>query len=357
MSAIPHPLHKVLVLRLSSIGDVLLATPFLRALRRAAPECEVHFAVRREYEDLLRDHPAVDRLITIDTAGGRRTLEEVNLAFARERYDAVFDLHNSYRTRLLRNGLSQHTFVVNKRQFRRLALLRLKWNLYRADVPVPERYIETGARHGLVPDEHGLDLYLGEDVAESAAAHMLQRGVPADRPCIALCPGSRHFTKRWPDDHVRALVALLLAHTDAHLLLLGDASDAVDMPGLADADPRRVHDLRGALSLLESAAAMDRCAAVLANDSALMHIATARRRPVVALFGSTVREFGFFPYHADARVLEVQGLACRPCTHIGRSRCPRGHFRCMRDIAPDTVFEALIGAMKGASDDDAPMPA
>jgi lipopolysaccharide heptosyltransferase II len=357
MATSPSPLHKVLVLRLSSIGDVLLATPFLRALRRAAPDCEIHFAVRREYEDLLRDHPAIDRLITIDAAGGRRTLEELNHAFARERYDAVFDLHNSYRTRLLRNGLSTHTFVVNKRQLRRIALLRLKWNLYGADVPVPERYIETGTRYGLVPDEHGLDLYLAEDVPAFTAARLPTFGVPADRPCIGLCPGSRHFTKRWPADHLRALIALLLKHTDAHLLLLGDARDAVDVPGLLEMDPGRVHDLRGAMSLPESAAAMDRCAAVLVNDSGLMHIATARRRPVVALFGSTVREFGFFPYHADACVLEVPGLPCRPCTHIGRSRCPRGHFRCMRDITPEAVFEALITAMKGARDDDAPMPA
>jgi ADP-heptose:LPS heptosyltransferase len=103
----------------------------------------------------------------------------------------------------------------------------------------------------------------------------------------------------------------------------------------------RVTDMTGKLSLMETAAAMEFCRVVVANDSGLMHMATAVLRPVVALFGSTVREFGFYPYHSSAVVLERDGLHCRPCSHIGRAACPKRHFACLNDISPEQALDAL----------------
>jgi heptosyltransferase-2 len=102
-----------------------------------------------------------------------------------------------------------------------------------------------------------------------------------------------------------------------------------------------VLNLAGSLSLMETAAAMDRCSAVVTNDTGLMHLATARQRPVVAVFGPTVREFGFYPLGNTSLVLEVGALDCRPCTHIGRSYCPKEHFRCMLDIPAQRAVDGV----------------
>jgi heptosyltransferase-2 len=136
-------------------------------------------------------------------------------------------------------------------------------------------------------------------------------------------------------------LARQLVSRGEHLVLFGGSEDSVNAASIRQIAPDRIHDLSGRLSLLETAAAMEHCRALIANDSGLMHMATAVRRPVVALFGSTVREFGFYPYNSPAVILEVDELPCRPCTHIGRARCPKKHFNCLRLITPAQVIEAL----------------
>jgi heptosyltransferase-2 len=148
-----------------------------------------------------------------------------------------------------------------------------------------------------------------------------------------------HFTKRWPEERFVELTRLLTARGE-RLLLFGGRPDSAVAETIARTAPRGIADLTGRLTLMETAAAMERCRVVIANDSGLMHMATAVRRPVVALFGSTVREFGFFPYNSPAVVLETNGLRCRPCSHIGLPRCPKRHFACMREILPEQVVEA-----------------
>lgn len=336
----PHALHTVLVLRLSSIGDIILTTPFLRAFKRRHPDCALHYVVRIEYAELLRDNPFIDRLITVDVTEGRRGLEALNLSLNAVHYNAVFDLHNHLRTRIVRNGLSANMHHVNKRSLRRLLLVGLHANFYGPVVPVSERYIETAARYGVHADADGPELFLSSETRHAVEQRFRLDGVDSSRALLGLCPGARHFTKRWPRERYAALAGALVERGQ-QVLLFGAKEDA----GLRDALPAHVRpavfEYCGEFSLLETAAAMEHCTAVVANDSGLMHLATAVRRPVVALFGSTVREFGFFPYNSPASVLEVQDLACRPCTFIGRASCPRGHFRCMRAIDVPDVLDAL----------------
>jgi lipopolysaccharide heptosyltransferase II len=333
-------LSKVLVLRLSSIGDIILTSPFLRVLKNRFPDIELHYVVRNEYADLLRWNPHIDKLITIDVRHGRKALESLNLALTSERYDAVFDLHHHLRTRILRNGLSHRIHHVNKRAARRLLLVYAHVNTYGTVVPVPERYIETAARYGVAPDTHGPELFYPEAENRSAISRLTEAGWDGAPPLVALCPGSRHFTKRWPLEHYAELTTLLL-ELNATVLLLGSEEDAPAGRALHSLNERRVIDCCGTTSLLETAALLCQTTCVVANDSGLMHMATAVRRPVIALFGSTVREFGFFPYNSPAEALEIDGLPCRPCTFIGRASCPKAHFSCLRDISPSRVFEAV----------------
>ncbi|MCZ7558615.1 MAG: lipopolysaccharide heptosyltransferase II [Bacteroidia bacterium] len=337
----PPPLSKVLVIRLSSIGDIVLTSPFLRVFKARYPETELHFVVRKEYADLVRWNPNIDKLITVDVAHGRKALETLNLALGAEGYDAVFDLHHHLRTRIIRNGVSRNIHHVDKRALRRLLLVSTHLNWYGAVMPVPERYIETASRYGVAPDERGCELFYPDELREDTLVRLCARGWDAQTRIIGLCPGSRHFTKRWPLAKYLRLTTLLLERGFA-VAVLGSAEDAEAGQALQAVDPSRVFSFCGTTTLIETAALLERCAVVAANDSGLMHMATAVRRPVTAIFGSTVREFGFYPYNSRASVIEVAGLSCRPCTFIGRRSCPKGHFRCMENISVERVLEAVM---------------
>ena len=334
------PLRKILLIRLSSIGDIILTTPLLRVLKTRYPECELHYITRKEFSELLRDDPMVDRLISIDVAGGRSAMRALNLELMDQRYDAVLDLHNNFRSRILRNGLSSRLHLIDKRSLRRLLLTQLHVNTFKEITPVPERYIETARRYGVLPDAFGPRLHPTEAQRASARTKLREAGADVADGFVGLCPGAMHFTKRWPEERFVELARMLTARGE-RLLLFGGSQDSIVAEMIARTAPRSIVDLTGRLSLMETAAAMEHCRVVIANDSGLMHMATAVRRPVVALFGSTVREFGFFPYNSPAVILETHGLRCRPCSHIGLPHCPKRHFACMREITPEQVVDAV----------------
>jgi lipopolysaccharide heptosyltransferase II len=333
-------LRKILLIRLSSIGDIILTTPLLRVLKARYPECEVHYITRKEFSELLRDDPLVDRLISIDVAGGRSAMRALNLELMEQRYDAVLDLHNNFRSRILRNGLSSRLHVVDKRSLRRLLLTQLHVNTFGEITPVPERYIETARRYGIHSDALGPRLHPTEAQRASARIKLREAGADLVEYSIGLCPGAMHFTKRWPEEYFVELARLLTTRGE-RLLLFGGSQDNAIAEAIRRTAPPSINDLTGRLSLMETAAAMERCRVIVANDSGLMHMATAVQRPVIAIFGNTVREFGFFPYNSPAVILETNGLRCRPCSHIGLPNCPKQHFACMREIQAAQVVEAV----------------
>lgn len=334
-------LKKILVLRLSSIGDIILSTPFLRVMKTHFQECELHFVIREEYADLLRYNPHVNRLIQVDVKRGHRALEMLNLQLMEERYDAVFDLHNHLRTRIIRNGLSSRIHHIDKRSLRRLLLVTTRINLYRDFTPIPVRYIETAMRYDVLPDDRGCELFTTAPADSIAVATLTAQSWTHARPLLGVCPGSRHFTKRWPLERFAELCTSLL-NLNYDVIVFGAEEDSIAGETLHRIDPTRIFNLCGRLSLLETAAAMRLCTAIVANDSGLMHMAAAVGRPVTAVFGSTVREFGFFPYKSAATVLEINGLSCRPCTFIGRSSCPKRHLRCLLETTASDVLGALL---------------
>ncbi|HEX9006298.1 MAG TPA: glycosyltransferase family 9 protein, partial [Bacteroidota bacterium] len=177
-----------------------------------------------------------------------------------------------------------------------------------------------------------------------AAEILAEAELTEGQTAIGLCPSARHFTKIWPATRFAEAGAALAARRRAPVVLFG-APDEADRCREIGAEITRRTGLpavvaAGRASLLETAALMDRCAVVVTNDTGLMHLASARRRPVVAVFGSTTRQLGFFPQGSNSRVVEHGSLGCRPCTHIGRKRCPLRHFRCMLEVAPASVIDA-----------------
>jgi len=341
-------LHKTLVIRLSSVGDIVLSSPLVRALHGRYPDSQIDFLVKEEYADLVRYNPHLTHVVPFPSGGTPGDILRLRRLIAASGYDLIIDIHDSIRSRLLASGAAPVT-RVNKRKIARALLVYLKIDAYDrwGGAPdVPARYLETVSDWGVTDDGGAPEIYFTAAERSRAEALIAAGGIAPGTRAIGLCPGARHGNKMWPQERFTACTAGLAArHGEMPFLLFGGAEEeglcAAIVSGLRSAAPGAVTlNLAGKLSLLETAAAMDRCAVIIANDTGLMHIAAARGIPVVAVFGPTVRQFGFFPRGSRSSVVEHPGLACRPCTHIGLPRCPEGHFRCMNEIGAARVAAA-----------------
>ncbi len=326
---------KILILRLSSIGDILLTSPFIRQVRRAFPKARIEYVVKSSFSDLVRFNPNLDAVFEVKPELGQKGLRELKKIFHKRSYDHIFDLHNNFRTKSLTSGLSKT--VIHKDRIKRTLLVYLKKNYYRDILPIPERYLQTGEQAGITDDGKGLELFWPKKIEKKT--DRLSREIKLDDGFIALAPGAAHATKRWPADYFKEIIQNISPVFKGKIVLLGSASEQADLNKLIIND--RVINLAGKLSLLESASVLKRSKILVTNDSGLMHMASAVEIPAIALFGSTVKEFGFFPYRSNHIVLEDNTVPCRPCSHIGRSTCPKTHFNCMRNLTPERVLREL----------------
>lgn len=314
-------------------------------MRRRFPQSQIDFVTKREYGELVKYNQNINYTYEFDAATGLGGLRDLKRQLRRERYDLVIDLHNSLRSRYLRNVGTQPPAVVNKRLVARTALVRMKWHWYRDSVSVAERYLEPVRRYGVADDGNGLELPIPDSVQHEVSGKLSRLRLDRFERVVGICPGARHETKRWPAERFVDLGVQLARGCDAGVLLFGGTEDAERCETIRAAIAGAVGDERatsyaGSLSLLGTAFAMTPCDVIITNDSGLMHLAAAMKKPVVALFGSTVREFGFFPFRTENVVLEKSGLTCRPCTHVGLPACPKGHFNCMRGIEVEDVAKA-----------------
>jgi len=337
-------LHKTLIIRLSSVGDVVLSSPLVRALHGRFPDCQIDFLVKSEYADLVRHNPHITQVIQFPGGGTIGDLVRLRRTIRSSGYDLIVDIHDSIRSRYLSAGTGKVT-RVNKRKIARTLLVNFKLDMYPRFGGAPDvaaRYLETLLPWGVTDDGGAPELFFPESVREAVDRLLSAAHLAPGTMCIGVCPCARHGNKMWPADRFAESAGHLAEKRGLPVLLFGGADEkemcaAIESLIRTGHPHARVLNLAGNLSLPETGSAMDRCAVVLANDTGLMHIAEARGVPVVAIFGPTVGEFGFFPRGARSAVVEHPGLYCRPCTHIGLPRCPLGHFRCMKEITAGAV--------------------
>ena len=322
----------ILVIRLSSLGDVILATALVRQISRSMPDAEIDVAVDARFVEVWAHNPRVRKVYAIDRA--TRLNEYLVRQAVQAPYDIVVDLQKNRRSAHLIATMalpaSTQVLKVAKHRLEKLALVWLK-RRPRTITPVIRRYWNTVRHLGIEYDELGPEVWTD---SESAVSYQ-------PRTSVGLAPGARHATKRWTVGGFAELARDLVNRQGQEVVLLGGPDDVAvcdQIEALAGVDLERAD---GATDLSSTIRVLDRCRIVVSNDSALMHLARARRVPVVAIFGSTVPELGFAPQGDDVRIVQAGGLPCRPCTHIGRESCPKGHFRCMTDIAPDAVVCAV----------------
>jgi heptosyltransferase-2 len=325
----------ILVVRFSSIGDILLTTPLLRAIRTKWPGARVTVLTKRQYVSLVSDNPNVTEAFGV---GPQQGIRSVAAQIKSVKYSHILDLQGGLRTVALRLLAPGPWSGFSHRRMARALLIRFKHNSYQEHVPVAERYFEAATDLGVEPDNGPPELFLNP-VAEERAEAWLERARVGKRPLVAIAPGAAHATKRWPIEHWIKLVRTIV-NTGADVVAVGGPPDSAIGAEIAARGGSQVASAAGDLTLQETGGILKHAAALISGDTGVMHMATGVGTPVVALFGPTVRQFGFFPYNAHASVVE-RNLECRPCSSHGGPECPLEHHLCMREILPDMVFTTL----------------
>jgi lipopolysaccharide heptosyltransferase II len=315
---------RILIVRFSSLGDVILTTPLLGAIAERYPDAAVTFVTRDTYAPLLESHPGVKAVIGWPRHAGVAALA---CRLRELDFDLALDLQRSLRSRRLRRAVPTRWFTYAKGRW-----ARWKW-IWLGQRPqkmrsVVERYFAAAQVLDLDSNGHPPLVYTTEE-DEKAAAALVPEG------CIALAPGASRATKRWPAAYWRNL-ADRLQQRGYTVVAVGAAEERHLLAG------NRVVEAYG-LPIRTAAAVLKRARVAVCNDSGALHLAAAVGRPVVALFGPTAAG-QFLPPHVRIRVVE-RWLSCRPCSSFGSSHCPLGHHRCMIEISPEEV-EAAVEALR-----------
>jgi len=332
--------RSILVIRLSSLGDVILTTPIVRQLAHSFPMARIDVVTAERFADVWQHNPYVHTVWPVTTVPSE--VEDVKLAMLQSlssnRYDMVVDLQSSVRSSILHKGLCETLRVVPKYRLQKLAMVWLK-RFPRSTVHVVDRYREALANLPLAFDVDGLEVWTKAERDSGAYEGAPPTAKQSQR--IAIAPGAHHATKRWPPERFAELCGLLVDRLNVTPVIVGATSDTDVVDAVIRNSPMQTVRADGATTLDETIRILDTCSAIVTNDSGVMHLASARRLPVVAIFGSTVTQLGFSPFGVPFAIAQAD-VACRPCSHIGKSACPRKHFRCMLDVTAPQVLQHVI---------------
>jgi len=322
---------KFLIVRFSSIGDIVLTSPVIRCLKEQVKGAEVHYLTRQTFRTVIEHDPHIDKLWTTDGS-----LDDVIDELEAENFDFIIDLHHNLRTFRLKRLLGAKSFSFRKLNLQKWLLVNFHINRMPA-VHIVDRYMDTLKSFGVRNDGNGLHFY----TAPSDADIMHRLPETHRNGYIAVAIGAQHSTKMMPSEKIgRILKALKIP-----AVLLGGRKDGLRAKQVQMAVGDGVWDTCGVTTLGESSELIRNARVVLTHDTGLMHIAAAFRRPVVSVWGNTVPDFGMAPYmpgdESLLRIIGVDDLKCRPCSKIGFDKCPKGHFQCMRGIDDATVVNAV----------------
>lgn len=319
---------KILVIRFSSIGDIVLTSPVVRCLKMQLPDAEIHFATKKSYSALLSNSPYIDKVHSLEDS-----LPALISALKQENFDYVIDLHHNLRTLRVKRAMGVKSFSFDKLNLEKWLMVNFKYNRL-PDVHIVARYMQTVNDLGITYDGAGMNFFIDHSKVDTQVTSSL----PGSFFSFAI--GGQHFTKRLPSEKIALLCEKLAPHP---IVLLGDDKDAVTATPIAEKYPHLIN-LCGKINLFTSAQVVLQSKALITHDTGLMHIGAALDKPIASIWGNTIPGFGMYPFYADhaanrnrSGIFEVNDLSCRPCSKIGYDHCPKKHFRCMRDQDTDAI--------------------
>lgn len=330
-------LKKILIIRFSSIGDIVLTTPVVRCIRKQIPGVEIHYLIKKQFAPVLETNPYIDQLHFLDNS-----LSKLAGNLKKQDFDFIIDLHNNLRSARLKRLLGRPSKSFPKLNIEKWLMVNLKINRL-PDIHIVDRYFDAVSGLNIQNDDLGLDYFIpANDEFDPAWLPESHRG-----RFIGFVLGGRHKTKIFPVEKVIEVCRLL----NDPVVLIGGPEDAENGKLIADVLPGSVFNSCGQFSLSRSAALVKHAELIITNDTGLMHVAAAFNKRIISLWGNTVPEFGMYPYlppenKTNSVMFEVKDLKCRPCSKIGFEKCPQKHFDCMKLIKSHKIAETANALMQ-----------
>ncbi|MDD2385753.1 MAG: glycosyltransferase family 9 protein [Bacteroidales bacterium] len=315
---------KFLVIRFSSIGDIVLTTPIVRCLKQQVEGAVVHFLTKPAYASILESNPYIDKVHTLGNF--HASINELR----DEGFDYIIDLHKNIRTFRFKHKLKIMDFSFDKLNSEKFFLVNFKKNKL-PDIHIVDRYFESVKLFDVVNDKKGLDFFIPEDVK-----YDFHEMFPDEVKFVVFAIGGQHTTKQLPTERIKEICSGI----NNPIVLLGGKEDQKVGKEISE-KLEHVYNLCGITTLNESAYIVTKSTVVITHDTGIMHIAAAFKKDVFSIWGNTVPEFGMYPYLAGANseIFEVKDLKCRPCSKIGFKKCPKKHFDCMQKQDIQAIIE------------------
>jgi ADP-heptose:LPS heptosyltransferase len=311
---------KILIIRFSSIGDIVLTTPVIRCLKTQLPDVEIHYLTKRSFKGILEQNPNITKIHTIE-----KNVSEIISDLKNENFDLVVDLHNNIRSIQVKRALGKRSSSFKKLNFRKWLLVNFKINTMPSK-HIVDRYLQTVKQLGVTNDNKGLDYF----IAPSDEVNIASLPLSHQNGYIGFVIGAKHYTKQLPTEKIISICKKI----NQPIILLGGKEDIERAIKIEKEVGSIIFNACGKFNLSQSASLVKQSTKIISHDTGLMHIAAAFKKEIISVWGNTVPEFGFTPYLPDerSRIVEVKDLPCRPCSKIGYSECPEDHFKCMREI-------------------------
>ena len=327
---------KILIIRFSSIGDIVLASPVFRCVKKQLPDVEVHFLTKLSYKIVTAANPYIDKFFYYDD-----NIEELIVKLKAENYDHVIDLHNNIRSNKIKRSLGRDTYTIDKLTLQKFLLTQLNIDV------MPNRHITQRSLDAVLPlsvkdDGGGLDYFIAKQYEVK----------PEDIPTghlagyIVIVIGATYFTKRFPV----AKIIELCSKINHPIILLGGKEDMTNGKIIAETDSIKIYNACGKFNISESADIIKKAKLVISNDTGMQYIACALKRPLIALWGGTTPDLDVEPYYGSNFMIHQQkpiyenvvlGLKCQPCSKYGLNKCPLDHFNCMEKINVDELVQRV----------------
>lgn len=322
-------MKKILIIRFSSIGDIVLTTPVIRCLKQQLKDSEIHFLTKEQFVPVIKANPYIDKIHFL-----KNDLKQILSQLKSENFDFIVDLHKNFRSVFVKLKLRKPSKTFNKLNIKKWLLVNFKINLL-PEIHIVDRYFEAVKILGVKNDGKGLDYFIPENekvnISELPSTH--QNGF------IGFAIGGKHNTKMFPVEKIISVCEKI----NSPVVLLGGYEDIKTGEYIKKSVGDKIYNACGKYSINQSASMVWQAEKIITNDTGLMHIAAAFKKQIISIWGNTVPVFGMYPYLPETEknksvIVEIKNLRCRPCSKLGYKKCPKKHFDCMQKITEEKII-------------------